>query len=568
MPRIVHAVFILTFFCLAGRTASAADELPPGAEPKMTVVLRSAQDLLDNLKFVFDLTTKKEQGQYQTVYDYLEVFLAGVDRGRPIRGGVILEKEDPNRGKKQGVEEDYRRYVWDFPYDVLKDWENNVLDFGIKFRKGRKAGPMALSGAFVGFMLYLDSKYAAITEQQRDLPEVASDPAKEVAGLLSDHYQAVAHISNVPEGQEQRRETFAVGSQGYIDRLKRDTDESEANFELRKARVRFRFNEIERLYAEAKDAFLGWTTQYQTKQGRLEGHIEALDGTSFASALDLVGKQASRFASVPRSSTPTLSGRLNHPLDEVRQKNMLQLLDALRTWSVARIDSFEDRNAEEKAASKQVAQLIWDQFAAGTKAGLLEMFIEVRPEEAGGHRAVAGVTTVNGENIIEMLKLIPNTRQGRQVELDVASEGDVRIHRVSVPKEDNPDYFEFLGSQEMLVGTSPDVIYFAAGPEGLEELKSAIKQAAAPDPAEAAPVVAEGIIDLDPWAELYHKQVTGGFIVYRQLAIAAFKEGEDTIEFRLEKNEKRINGWADAKLGVLRFIGKVIAEFSEKNLED
>ena len=575
MPRSVSCALIASTLCLISAAATAQDKLPPGAEPQLTFVLRSSDEGMASIDYVLGLTNEKEQKQRTVVKDYLDIFLLGIDRTRPIRGGFILEEKDPNL--KADEIEDYRRYLWDFPIAKKSDFDDNLDSFGIEIKRIRNTDVRALQGAFPGFLLYLPSDYATIAERREDLTPPGSKPAEDVQPLLKANYQLVAHVSNIPEGMEQRREVFAVGARGFLDRLKRDTDETEAWFALRKSRVQFRFNELERLYAEAKEAYLGASLDQKAESSRVEGYVEPLEGSSLAAALDLVGTAPSRFASVPRSKVPVLSGRVNHPLDDVRKQNMIQLLAAFRDWSVSHISTL-DRTAEEKAASEQVAKMIGDHLEQGINAGLLEGFIEVRPSvtpsdggdasSSKGHNAVAGMTTVNGENIIEILKLIPATRAGRTAELDVATEGDVRIHKLGVPKEDNPDFFEFVGTQEFYVGTSPDVIYFAAGPNGIEELKQTINQVAEPDPPEAASIVAEGFIELEEWMKLYHKRVKGGNALYRELAIAAFAEGDDTLEFKLNKVENRMEGWGDAKLGVLRWIGKMIADFSKENLDE
>ena len=51
------------------------------------------------------------------------------------------------------------------------------------------------------------------------------------------------------------------------------------------------------------------------------------------------------------------------------------------------------------------------------------------------------------------------------------------------------------------------------------------------------------------------------------MALKAFAQGKDTLQLQLRRDGKRVMGRTTLGTGILRFLGKKMAEFSKENFE-
>lgn len=160
MRRSIRLAVAAITLCSMLVSARADDSVP-----HVTIMQPGANRLMEDLKFLLELTDKSEQEQWANVEANLDIFLEGIDRDRPIRIDLLLG------GKVV-------RYRPSFPVKKLDDFLINLDSFGIENKKiSNSKNFYQLKEAFEGYLRYKD-KYGSIGEKKEDVPTDLPDPDK------------------------------------------------------------------------------------------------------------------------------------------------------------------------------------------------------------------------------------------------------------------------------------------------------------------------------------------------------------------------------------------------------
>jgi hypothetical protein len=557
--------------CRAAEAQEPQSQPAPNAEaaaPEIHGVLANSQRVFDRLQVALNLTTAAEQKQFKILKEYIEVFLPGVDPKKPVRMDILTGGEDTT----------YRLYV---PVDDFKlFWKKNLDPLGIPVKSYRaQPGVYRLGGgkndAFDGDMLHDPMQregYAIIWERpagqkQAKLPPAeAQVPLTPVQDLLNAGYDAALRLRNKPEGVEVRHQHYAGNRDEILGKLKRDTEESVSDFNLRKFFAGIQFDESERLYAEAKEFVAGLTVSPKPEEAVGKLRLEPLPGTSLAGSVALIGQQPSRFAGVAVGEKAASTGRINFPLDPFRQKNALELVQKMRENRLEKLGAETGVTDEQREARKQMANLFVDLVSAGINAGVADGFLEMTKEESGVYTMTGGMKVPDGAAWIPLLELVPKTGRASEVKTNTGEQNGVALHELTLAKEEHASYFELFGDGRLLAATGPDTIWYAAGPKADETLKRAIEQAA--QPGQPNPTFLSFRGELLPAVQVVDRRLgKKGQDKYRDMAIEAFQNGEGRLNATLTRNGDAIDGEMSLDRGVLRAIGKGLADFSKENLE-
>jgi hypothetical protein len=546
--------------------APQAAGLAQGVAPEIRGVLSNSELVLDRLETALKLTTKEEFKQFATLKEYVEVFMVGVDRDKPVRLDVLTAEPETT----------YRLDVPVAPGQFSQFWKENLVPLGIPVQGyAKKPGLYRLGGnaaaAFNGFMLYEQKQrggYATIVEDAKFLPAAnGPDPTQGVQDLLKTGYDAVLQLQNQPNGTKERHSHFASQRETVLGKLKRDTDESASDFNLRKFAAGVQFDETERLYAEAKDVFVGAQVLPKPAQAKGAFRIEALPGTSLEESVKLLGTKPSRFAGVPRGENTTATGRINFPLDEFRKKNLLSLSGKVRENELEEVDQEKDATAQEKDAGKQFLNGFFDLIDAGLKAGDIDGFVEMTKGDRNLYTVVGGLKSPDGSQWVPVLSLVPKIHAGPAFKENVGEHAGVTFHEMTVTKEQHPDFLELFGDGRLLIGTAKDTVWYAAGPGADEVLKQAIDQSA--QAGEADPTFVSFRGELLPGLRILDRRLgTSGHDTFRNMANNAFNGGDGRATVELVRKGDLVDGQLVLEQGILRLVGKALADFSKENLAE
>ena len=534
--------------------------------PTIRGVLRNSDLVLDRLKTVLSLTSPEDQKQYQTLKDFIEVFLIGVDRTKPVRMDVFTTDEETT----------YRLDIPVLKSDFADFWQLNLVPLGIPvqqyatqrnlFRLG--GGP---NDAFTGYMLYAPNKrggYATIAETGKLLPAPGSpSPVKGVQTLLNTDFDAVIRLQNEPEGVERRHARFAADKDEVLAELQRQANESEADFALRKFAAGVQFDETERIYAEAKNLIAGAAVTADPARGRLEFTLEALPDTPLADSIGLLGQEPSRFASVPVPENATSTGRINFPLDEFRKQHFLAMSKKFRENELAEAEAIEGATAEQIAATKNFLNGLFDRLDAGIEAGVIDAFMDMTQNEQGVHTVVGGVVSPNAAEWVPVLELIAQLKDPPTFKKEIGKVGDISLHEIVFPEGKNPAFEDLFGGRRLIIGAGGETVWYAAGPEADARIKATIEAAEKPGEPSSTIVTFRGEL-LPAFKILDRRQGEKGDVDLRARAIEAFQNGQGQVELDVVRKGESVAGKMVVDGGVLRLIGASLAKMSRENLAE
>ncbi|MGH7202396.1 MAG: hypothetical protein ACREJB_17455, partial [Planctomycetaceae bacterium] len=490
------------------------------------------------------------------ILDYLnDIFLIGLDYSRPAILDVFLE----------GATERYRLFAPLKDLEMFRD--ENLHPLNIDTRRIATRGLYRLrddkTKELLGYMRTTTNGYAILSEERDEVALDLPNPAQLAPAILNQKYEGALTGRNratSPADQRARHQLVEKDRPDRLAALKQWEDETADQFALRKLFFNHQVDEYARLYAEGEELFLGAKIAMQNKQGWAALRVKPIAGSAFAAAVESVGRRPSDFAPIPRREDPVLSLRINHPIDPMRQENLLEMTALMRDIAGREYDSRRDLTAEQRESSKQAANLFFDMIDGGTRGGLLDGFIEAYRNAEGQVTLYGAVHAPEGtdDRALEILELLPQAKPARKVEMNFDQQGDVAIHKVALAPDEYVEIQEFFGREPVYVGTSPDRFWIAGGQGALEDLKTAIEQVAAAETGQPDPVFLDVVAQMAPWTELFH-QLRGetGNPDLRQLAVEAFKAGQDVTTLKLERVNGHIEGRWELQPGILRFFAKV-----------
>ncbi|MEX1097180.1 MAG: hypothetical protein WED34_14115 [Planctomycetales bacterium] len=581
-----HALAVCGLVLLAFGGAAHAQNAPNGHTPEVLIMQAGGDRLMEDLQYLLTLTTPQQQAQWKTIKDWVEeMFLPGIDGKLPIGVDVILSN-------------DATRYRPQFPIKNLQDFRNNLNAYGIPSRK-KTASLYQLEKGFEGYLRYRHG-YAIIGERDSDVPLTVPNPQVDLVPLVQAGFDAALRLRNDPQGMDPRRNDFQRIRKDLLASVKQNPDETKEDFEVRRTLVEHQLNELERFYVESRYALLGWTTDSRQQEGRLDITLEPIAGSSLAAAIDLLNQAPSHFANVPKAQDSILSLRVNHPLDPMRKQHAADFVKVLRPSLERRVEDDKDRSDEEKKAGKQVVEMIAGMIDAGAQAGRAEFVVEVATRQSGKRALVAGVRSVDGNKVHDIVQLLPAARKTRKVQMDVAKVGETRIHQVDLDFDQPAILQDFYGQDlALFVGGDKDAVWFATGEKALDDLKAAIAAVGQPNAGKQDDPFVDLAIKLGPWVDLRSQldpiqpkakpaarprpapargeartpvadELTPEIdrSQLRKLALEAFAAGDDVLTLQLTRKDKDVAGKLSVQRGVLRMVGKGLAQFSEENLAE
>ena len=555
MPRLTRILYSLALvFALALPGTTRAQD----AAPKVKITLESANQVLADLKLLSDLTTKTEQKQWNNIEAIIDTFLFGIDKTKPIGVTVTFN----------GAEEEIG---FALPVSNFKEFvRNNLGGFDINTRK-IAPGLYRLSEKkkTLAYMRY-QKRYVTINNK-RALVNAVYVAKKATAALLAKKHSLAATIRNKAGGEAARRKSFGLIRKNLIAAVKARKNESAEELALRREVLGFQLGEAERFVAESESLDLGFRVDPKTKQATLDIDLAAIPDSELDKSIRGLAVTPSHFANVPRDKASILAFRVHHPLDKFRRASLQLVLAATHKATQAEISRTPSVTDAQKAASTKALNSLVAVVQTTLAKGLLDGFVQVRPAQGGANVLVAGIRTDQGQQIRNALKAIPQSTVPTDVDLNSEEISGISIHVVTVPAKLKGDFAAIFGNEKtLLIGTSNNAAWCAAGPGALKALKDAITAQAKPAPNKdkASPLVVDLAITVGPWIKALHRRMgTKGDVEDRKLAIKAFAQGQDTVTLQLRREGNRVVGHTTLGTGILRFLGKKMAQFSKENFE-
>lgn len=546
----------------------------------------------EDLETLLKLTPAPEQKQLSVWYDFVDTFAIGLDPDKPL-SIQMLPGIEPSGYMAilplAGGFQDLRENMEGLGYEVTRDARDTSL---YQFRlfddlEGGDAPADAAAVEEVGWMRVLaKSGYliGGIVGSRKDLPTLRELVIQSVVPEFETSRAAYFDFTNPdpsPAAQQYRRGKYQSIRQPTLDAISKRPVESDAFFELRRTASSMMMDEGERVSAESQRlvAQLRMDTSKRDKPVLVaSGELQAIAGTGLEEAMKTFNTVPDAFASVKKPAGAALSIRINHPVDAMRQKNLTTLLDLLQQDFTGKLATRPGRTDAQKEAIEKVVTGIVAHLKAGIDSGWLNFCTDAVPDGKDSFNSVTAYTSPNPAALTEVLPWMAKMSPQSEVEMNVATIGEVAVHRVRLEEGliDVVDRYFGVG-RDVYVGIGGNIVWMSSGDKAMDEMKRVIGSVGDPQPS-TTPLHVE--VALLPWT----KQAVNFFAKVplpkekselelrragdrrRTRATEAFAKGDDAITLHSTYEDGKLKTEVRVDTGVLRFIGRQLAVFAEENL--
>ena len=540
------------FICGIAALSLASSVTPVHAQNKavpINVVSAGIDRFHADLDYVFKLAD--EPGALKDLKETLKVFFEGLDPKVPAVVQVYVRKGS------------FNSVLFAPTKGLPKDFRANLRALGVKQRP-QALGVFALDGLFKGF-LKEGGNVTIIAEDRADLVSLKGGNAAFKTALDPEDHDFMASIENTAAQIKDREAAIEEVRKQVLPGMKQLKTDTPARFQLRKLTIDQQLTELKQAYAEAEKitAISNLDPKLKTLVSTTE--LKALPNTDLFQSVAELAKTPSYFAHIPRSTTEPLSASINLKLDALRQKHTKAFLKELRPIILSELKETATFSAKSKDYITLSTEIVFDVIEQGAEKGLFDSFVNVHKNESGLHTMIGG-TKVDGAIVKAGLQKL---KEKAKVELDAGKIGDVELHKVTLP-DDMTELHEIYGKELVLIlGTSPQAVWYAMGEKAEDRLKEAIDKVAQPAPETDHLVFfvhANALLWFQQFDAFRTKHKTGN-ADDRKVALDIFKKGADVFELKIEKLGETLKGTITLHEGILHYFGKVAAKFVKENLE-
>jgi hypothetical protein len=577
--------------------------------PSVTIMHAGVNQLDKDLAYLLKLAGPAAALQLPVIRGIIPAFTDGVDLKRAITVDIIL-----------GNPRDYRVSL---PIANLNDLLKNIAGFaGAKgVPVGRNKWVFRGGRAFAGVAIVVGD-YLVLANNAANIPRGFS-PLVAINRLKK--YHMAASVTNTAAGAKDRKGVIDAIRDELEEATTRLPNETNDQFELRKLAQNHRIDELERLFVDAEELVLGWTTNYEKKEGRLDLELSALPGTQLAADIAGLGNDPSLFSSIVRAKNSTVFGRLNHALDQMRQGNITQFLGLIEKQVLKRIANAKNvEDANKPSAADALQKFIGMLQDGNSKVGRIDGFLEIT-EGKDGRTLVGGIRAHCGTKVEDVLKALQAA--GWDVKLNTDESGDapttvgdppppgeaaadenieeeateddedapkqpcppvekIRFHEVKIPANREFDFPAVFGTDTMLIAAGNEVVYYAVGNGAEAGIRKAI-EATGEDLEKEDGTFFEVWYRIAPWIKWgqeraarlgpdpdlteKEKQAEAERVALGKRALAVFGGGLDSIYTKLQvkkdDDRKIVVGFSTFADGLLRFVGSEVAKAAKDKLQ-
>jgi len=303
-----------------------------------------------------------------------------------------------------------------------------------------------------------------------------ADPLKLLGGLDKQYDIAFSvYAQNVPPVyRDMALDQLKGGAQNA---LKKEDDESEEDFALRKAIVESQIAQSERLIRDTDQLTLGWVIDQAGKSTYLEVQQTAVANTQLAKDMAAYAEASSTYTGFRLPNAAITSG-VTMTIPASSMPGILAAIKGFRTKAETKIDK-SDRDDATKAALKEVTDQLIEVVRASIATGKTDMASAVVLESSP--QFIGGIDVAESAKLEASLKKLADIAaknpQAPAVTLNAETHAGVKFHKVAVPIPQDGDkkLAKILGPQlDVWVGIGAKSAYLAAGKDSLTTLKKVL----------------------------------------------------------------------------------------------
>lgn len=458
--------------CLGTAAAVTRAEQPA----KFFSGLSSADSLMKDMEFLIVTLAKQEAVFNKNVKPNIEIFLIGVNPAKPVGMNYLFDAEIGQRMMLQ------------IPVLDLKDdfIAGNLDPIGIDAQKDKKDKTLyKLDGeTFKGFMRAPgNGSYASISKKAEDVPAALIGPDVILNPLLSKGHDFVAFSDNSEAEGKVRAAAFKKLKENRIAGMKKNTNETQEAFDLKKLIIEQQVDSIGQLFAETQKIEMGWTTDADKKLGQGVGHWTALPNTDFAKWVGKLKETKSAFGSLTPSEKAVFTARVNMPISETNLVNLSKVYEASPAVIRQQIEKETDLSEDEKKARIAVAETGLEALNKALESSVLDLHLEIAPSVEGKHSFVLGIQSIDNRAAIEKLvDQLGKVKAGWSSKTNIEAVGETKFHSFTAAKAPQALLDFYGGDGTVYVAAGPEFVGFATGLGSMDVLKTVAAAAAAGQP--------------------------------------------------------------------------------------
>jgi len=497
------ALVIVSLVLATGRLQAqdddAGDENREVAKPVITINLASVDTVLERADYLFSSIERPEISDL-IAFKLSDVRdLKGINRDLPAGVMIFISEGIVPLPNPVG-------YV---PVDDIGEFGQTLESVGAKLTKLPEAEDLyeLIPQRGVSQFVSWQNGYAFIGQNIDTVDRPFANPA--VFGkALADKYDlcASATLRNTPD---HIRELLLVTLRNSTQAAMQQRDnEPEGAYRIRRAQAEGNLHFVESVLEHGEEATIGFKVDEAKNHAYLEFTLRAKPDTPFAEELiEAVGKP-SRFAPALDATVP-LSLSISAMLNDYNRKTLSELFSVGQTEISRGLSQLPPDTPKEDIPELESVRGLFDSLRATIKAGHLDGFIQFFGNAEDKFVLAGGVKLLNapafGTGLAGILERASKVASDVEIEVGVASHGDVVFHRITGERASGGDRVMYGGVPSFYVGTDSQAVWFALGGEdALPTLRAAIDkvnagQQQAPDK-EQAPF--EFVMNMNHWVKI------------------------------------------------------------------
>ncbi len=458
------------FVCCATPLLTQTCTAQSTSEPAVIISMAPLGEQLDDMKHLVDASGYGSLNFM--IQSQVKYYTGGIDREKPSGAYFYFEGDDPNPK--------WLAMVAVADADEVLDQISNFADVdeGDEF--------IIITPDLGADILIKEAEGYFLISDDKTMFDIAPEaPAQELMAAAGDQNLTVRIFGQrVPEGL--RDIVVQKISEGF-------TQQMEELEQMDKAVIEAQLQQLESFISETDELMVGYKIDEESKLLTGKFSLTALEGSEMAKRVEISPLPGESAFTGFLNDAAGLDFNLRYKLYPGDVKMYVSLLDSVREQMIDEIDADGEFSDDELATIKSAASDIADSI----KATLKEATLKGGVVDSGGVLMVDGKSTnfVGGNTMVETAKFEESVKRlvtmletksdgGFKVQFDAHTSGDVRLHKFgfTIPRDEEEARNVFGSEVEMVVGVSPDKIYFGAGKSPMEILTDAIERSKQPKP--------------------------------------------------------------------------------------
>jgi hypothetical protein len=465
---------LLVAVALVAPNRSLAQDSPSeagGAKAMAVVAISSYDELIGDVKFIGKLIDRPDIGDMVT--GGIALFtqgkgLDGLDKTKPW--GVIVQASDADIVPMGFL-----------PVSDLKKLLAVLAPIAGEATEGDD-GVYEMEAGLQSVYLKSVGGWAFIANDSDALKNVPADPTAAFAGLDKEYDIAVRlNVQNIP--QMYRQMAIEQIKQGVELGLDRGPDESEEDYNTRKALIKNQMKQIVSFIDETQHLTMGWAIDATAEKTYFDISMAAVPGTKLA-------KQAAQFANAKTKFGGFLSDgaavKMNLTTKGGSPEDIAQSVAAIKMLREQAMKAIDEESELPEGQAREIVKSamgdVMDVLTATIEGGSFDMggMVQLEP---GKLTVAMGGLVADGAKMESALKKLENLAKEEEgfkgVQWNADEHDGVKFHTLQVPMDDE-DAQKLLGDQlDVVIGTSDNTFLVAFGKDAMATLKGVLDKSKA-----------------------------------------------------------------------------------------